>query len=201
MNLSPEEFRIFIQEAVKTFGKDTEWIISRGWYNTFDFYEEDGFKLYLWEHPDGAKAIHCTSLVGVFSYPQAVNVEEQKLLEELGWGHIYLKHFEPDYLNRKEGEDTALEYEFVDTGLYYLHPVSKKVYSYPEAVDIARYKNNDDQNITDDMLCGKTLDIRKGLGDTILSPNTILTLHFKYDNDTDKHKWVVTEINNEEEPN
>ena len=176
-SLTGEELEQFLDDAVKTVEDDTAWLRERGWTDTGETHKERGFEAKLWVSPSGKKAVHCSSMIGFDEYSQDVDVAHGELLTELSWGSIILcQHYE-----HKDPEEWG----------YFAHPESGKVYSFLEAVEIARHYDNSEQAYFNagNGLCGKTEQLQEELGDMRLPDGERLNIQFIRSGEG--HRWVL----------
>lgn len=191
MNLKGEELDRFIEEIKKEYQNDTKWLLERGWTKTEEIHKENGFESYIWISPNGKKCVHCTSMVCFEEYPQAIGVEQAEYIKELGWSSICVHHFRPKYSDCEDLDNPIYVEDPDDVWEYYIHPESGKVYMLIEAVQIARYYNNKEQDfLIENDICGKSKSIQDGLGDTRLSEDDEICIKF-VSQENGNYDWVV----------
>lgn len=181
MEFSKEELEEAFSLLAESFDRETRFLESRGWIKTTENWEQDGFRTdSVWQHPKTGKLYaHISSLIGVWD--RAYDCAITDYLYETGWKNIY--------------ELTTFESKLCKKEIWqrFIHPISKRVYSWSEAEMIAVMLDNDDNKIDDNALSMLTRRLCKLLEGKDIQENNLIVLRLELINSSNlesDHKLV-----------
>lgn len=173
MNLQGKELEDFLQGTADKFQSDTEFLTEHGW-TKIEKKELAGEKVFsVWISPiDGKEYGHQNTLIGSNNWTSAIDRAERDLLTAEGWGDFCLGISHSELAQFRDGDERREEWAM------FIHPQSKKVYTYLEAVDIARYNN--DKDLDEDCLCGRTKEIQAIIDENSIEPKQDMILEVDF---------------------
>lgn len=178
-----------LNECAEIFKSDTQFLIDQGWQKT-DKTEINGEKVFsVWISPSGEECAHQTHLIGG-NFNEAINVAQSELIKKMGFKAFSLRVWCPEF-DLESNQRLHDSEDGWDNKYYAIHPVSHKVYTWMEAVFIARYNEMKDLDETTGGICKQTIQIQQIIDEQQIQPQEDMDLytHFVPENGNHVHKF------------
>lgn len=159
----------FLNECKNKFQEDTQFLVDQGWTQTDEKELNDEKVFSVWVSPEGKKYYHQSHLFGSTNLTSAIDKAESDYIRKCGFKDFTLFEYCPEIVEELNNGWEAYA--------MYVHP-NGRVYTYVEAVEIARFNNMKD--LDSELCCPKTNQIQKIITDNNIIPteNTRLYVDF-----------------------